>query len=135
MKHRTEITFEMEETIVIRDTTAIRTGFCPNCGRSVEMATPHVVATISGGSEREIFRLIEAGMIHSIETDRILICLSCVPSAKKRLNDSIINQSVEKYLDGIVNAEFEKAVPAIGEMKTNQRQKSSLSGLDLEIES
>ena len=85
MRLTTEITFEMEEKIVIRDTTAVLNGFCPSCGTIVEMATPHVVATISGGSEREIFRLIEAGRIHSIETDRVMICLGCVPGAAKEL--------------------------------------------------
>src|SRR6185369_2246707 len=83
MKHRTEITFEMEETIVIRDARSVRKDFCPNCETIVEMATPHIVATISGGSEREIFRLIEAGVIHAIEAERVLICLRCMPLMKR----------------------------------------------------
>ncbi len=41
-----------------------------------EMLTADAAVTCSGRSSREIFRLIEAGLLHSVETDtgHVLIC-------------------------------------------------------------
>lgn len=70
-----EITLETEETIIVRLQSQTLAAFCPECRATVEMALPHTAADFSGSSEREIFRLIEAGKIHFTENGRILICL------------------------------------------------------------
>ena len=41
----------------------------------VEMAAPLVAAILTHTTEREIYRLVETGKIHFVETDRVLICL------------------------------------------------------------
>ena len=75
MKRKAEITFEVEETIIVRREAIILTAFCPECLTFVEMASPVSIADFLDFTEREIFRLIEAGEIHFIEAGRILVCL------------------------------------------------------------
>ena len=48
-----------------------------------EMATPQVGAVLAHVTEREIYRLVESGAIHFVETDRVLICLNSVPGYSK----------------------------------------------------
>jgi hypothetical protein len=74
MKQKTEITYEIEETIILRVSGNKFQAFCPACQVVVEMLTPPVAAAFSGLSERAIFRLIEAGEIHFVETERVFVC-------------------------------------------------------------
>lgn len=83
MKRTTEITFEIEETIIARSGGGLLKEFCDECQTRVTMATPSAVSALTGISEREIFRMIERGEIHFLETDRILICLNFFPPAEK----------------------------------------------------
>jgi hypothetical protein len=78
MKRKAEITFEVEETIVLRADEKILNAFCPLCRASVEMLAPRAVAYLSVFNEREIFRLIEAGAIYFVETDRVYVCPRCL---------------------------------------------------------
>ncbi len=75
MKRKAEITFEVEETIVLRQAAQISKRFCRQCGALIEMASPQTIAGFSPLSEREIFRLVEAGKIHFVEADRLFVCL------------------------------------------------------------
>ncbi|HQU82701.1 MAG TPA: hypothetical protein PKY59_06240 [Pyrinomonadaceae bacterium] len=83
MKRKAEITFEIEETIILRQAQRITDAFCPQCAKQVEMASPQTIADLSDYSEREIFRLVEAGKLHFIETERILICLDSLTVLKE----------------------------------------------------
>ena len=74
MKQKKEITFEVEETIILRQGEKTLLDFCPQCHVLVEMTTPQVAAALSNISEREIFRLIENERLHFIEGERIFIC-------------------------------------------------------------
>ena len=73
-----EITFETEETVVLREGSKVSIEYCPNCGCDVLMATPHAAAFLSGLSERHIFRMLEASRLHFTEHERVLICLESV---------------------------------------------------------
>lgn len=84
MKRRAEIIFEIEETIILRQAETFVRAFCPQCAKPVEMASPQTIADLFDHSEREIFRFVEAGKIHFIETGRILICLNSLPFSKKK---------------------------------------------------
>lgn len=75
MRKRMEITFEVEETIVLHRTGNKCQAFCPQCQAFVAMLTAETAAVLSGLSEKEVLRLIEAGKIHFVETTEILICL------------------------------------------------------------
>ena len=77
MKRRTEITFEVEETVVSKRGGKFFREYCPRCESVTEMASPEVLASLTGSSEREIFRLVELGSIHFIETDRLVVCACC----------------------------------------------------------
>jgi len=77
MKQKTQVTFEMEETTRLTHSGKVLTVFCPRCKTVVRMEVPHVLALLAGSSEREIFRLVEAGMIHFVETRRIYACPDC----------------------------------------------------------
>lgn len=77
MRRRTEITWEMEETVVVKRGATVADTFCPKCELNVKMMSPEILASLAGSDEREIFRLIEAGRIHFIEPGRILGCSGC----------------------------------------------------------
>ncbi|MDQ3749986.1 MAG: hypothetical protein M3367_13400 [Acidobacteriota bacterium] len=51
MKQKTEITFEVEEIIILRQGAEMLTAVCPQCQRVVEMFTPQIAALFLGFSE------------------------------------------------------------------------------------
>ena len=77
MNQRAQITLETEEIIVLRNSGEFLTGFCPLCRRDTHMFPPEVLAPITGSSERELFRLLEAGQVHFVEARRIYACIGC----------------------------------------------------------
>lgn len=82
MKQKTEITFEVEETIILRQSGNRLKAFCPQCQALVEMLTPQFAAAVSKTTIREIFRLIESGRLHFMETDEIRVCLNSLSAEK-----------------------------------------------------
>lgn len=76
MKQRTEITFETEETVLLRQSPAAVTEYCPFCMAVTNMVTPEAAAVLWKVSERAIFRLLESGNIHFLERGRIFICIN-----------------------------------------------------------
>jgi hypothetical protein len=86
MKPKAELKFEIEETITITMGDKTVSEFCPNCRETTVMAVPAAIAIATGSNEREIFRLIEAGVIHFVETRRLVICPSCL---RRHLNPAI----------------------------------------------
>ena len=87
MTQKPEITFEVEETIVLKQGGKMVTEYCPRCRELVEMVSPDVLALVTGASEREIFRLIEAGRIHFMEAERLVACPSCYRESVKQIAD------------------------------------------------
>lgn len=77
MPQTSQITFEVEETIVLKQGGKLVREFCPRCGKYADMVSPDVLALIAGATEREIFRLIERGEIHFIESGRLVACMGC----------------------------------------------------------
>ncbi len=75
MNNKTEIEIELSETVAYSKRSEKFECFCPGCRSLVEMATPQVAAILSHISEREIYRLVETGRVHFVETDKVLICL------------------------------------------------------------
>ena len=86
MTEEPSITYEFEETVVLKQGGKLITKFCPKCGHTVDMLSPDVLSLVVGITEREIFRLIENGSIHFVELGRIVGCLSCL----KRLVGTLI---------------------------------------------
>jgi hypothetical protein len=77
-----EIKFETEEFVFFKAGRNF-TGFCGQCNALVEMLTMETAAVFSGFSELEIFRLMEAGEIHFIETERVFVCQNSLPISKE----------------------------------------------------
>lgn len=75
MKQKTEIEFELSETVAYSRRSERFETFCPLCKSPVEMATPQIAAILTRSNERGIYRLIETGKVHFVETDRVFICL------------------------------------------------------------
>lgn len=73
-----DISFETEETVVLREGSRVSISYCNGCGRDVLMAIPQAAALLSRVGEREIFRLIETGLVHFSENGRVLVCLGSV---------------------------------------------------------
>ncbi len=73
---RTETIIETHEVWVVRRPAGPPTAWCRDCAGHPAMLTPEEAAGLSGLSLRAIFRLIEAGRVHFLETagDRLLVC-------------------------------------------------------------
>jgi hypothetical protein len=69
-----EITFETEETVVLREGSKVIVEHCHDCDQSVLMGAPQAAAFLSGVSEREIFRRVEMNLVHFTENGRVMIC-------------------------------------------------------------
>lgn len=76
-----KIVIEVEETVVLRSGEFKIENFCSVCEERTEMATPWIAATLYGATEREVFRLVESGKVHTIERERTLVCVACVQRA------------------------------------------------------
>ena len=80
---KTKRTFRREtfsETILtafVFNTNVRKTGLCMICAENSPMFTPEKIAEIMSIGTREIYRRIEAGRVHFIETDKrqVLVCL------------------------------------------------------------
>ena len=74
MSTKTEIEIEMSETVAYSSRTERFEAYCLQCESLVEMATPPVAAIMAHITEREVYRLVEAGEIHFFESERVFIC-------------------------------------------------------------
>lgn len=85
MTQKTEIEFELNETVAYSRRGERLDAFCPRCEKSVEMATPQIAAILTQSTEREVFRQIESGEVHFIETDRVLVCLNSLKKDEREM--------------------------------------------------
>jgi hypothetical protein len=60
-------------------------GWCPRCADSVAMLTPEQAALAAGVSTRHVFRWLEAGRLHFVETAGLspLVCAASLPAAAR----------------------------------------------------
>ena len=75
MNDKTEIEIEMSETVAYSRPSERFENYCPGCKSLVEMTTPQVAAVLTHRTEREIYKLVESGEVHFVETDRTFVCL------------------------------------------------------------
>ena len=92
MKQKTEIEIELKETILYSPRSERFETFCPVCRAMVEMASPQVAAITGESKEREIYRLVENGKIHFVETDRVLICLKSLAEYQDSAGNDLKNE-------------------------------------------
>lgn len=79
MAEKTKIEIEVSEVVAYSSRNERFNNFCPACRGMSEMATPQLGAILAQITEREIYRLVESGAVHFVETDRVLICLESLP--------------------------------------------------------
>ena len=74
-KKQTEITLERRERLVVRQRGTFP-AWCAVCERSMVFISVDASAAIAGSTVREIFRRIEAGDLHFLETltGQIFVC-------------------------------------------------------------
>ncbi|HTG95568.1 MAG TPA: hypothetical protein VL866_23410 [Pyrinomonadaceae bacterium] len=75
-KKTTIVTFESRERTTIHRAGQSLMTWCVQCGTEVLMVTPNQAANIAGTDARVIFRKVESGQIHFIESadGALLIC-------------------------------------------------------------
>ena len=78
-KNRTEITIETHRTFTVRRRPQLTPAWCAGCAATAGFASPEDAAQFTGGSARAIYRAVEAGQLHFIETDDHLLRV-CVAS-------------------------------------------------------
>jgi len=72
----TEITIERRRSLVTRRTTKRRLSYCPICAREGEFVTPEDAAARASVTPRTIYRWLENGKLHFIETPggELIVC-------------------------------------------------------------
>lgn len=73
---RTEVTIETDEIVVVRSSRTTILPLCPQCCDTVAMITPDQAAEMVSSNTRTIYRLMEQGQIHNIETEegQVFVC-------------------------------------------------------------
>ncbi len=73
---RSVVAIETHKLTVIRPLREPITAWCEQCARSVAMATPETAARLTAITTREVYRRIEDGSLHFIETENgsLLVC-------------------------------------------------------------
>ncbi len=77
------LTIEIDEKITLSDSDRKLEAYCSSCKKLSWMVTPQTLAVPAGLTEREIFRFIEAKLVHFEETDRVLVCVESVKGISK----------------------------------------------------
>lgn len=77
-RHRTEIIIETDRMYVLRKRRNPSHALCVECERPSKMVPPDEVLDVSGLRSRAIYRAVETGKVHFIETPEgsVLICLN-----------------------------------------------------------
>ena len=83
MTQKTEFEIEVNETVAYSSRNDRFESYCPACKCMTEMATVQIAAVLMHKSEREIYRMVEVGSIHFVETDRVLVCLNSSPGYQR----------------------------------------------------
>jgi hypothetical protein len=78
IKKRLEINFEQREVWRISHSNKSETAHCPVCGDVSQMIAAEKLALLAEISPREIYRKIEQGELHFVETSmkQVLVCLA-----------------------------------------------------------
>lgn len=75
-KRRTIITIESHQLTIFRSRRRLVEIWCKRCGEELPMLTPEAAAALAGVTARAIYRCVESGELHFIDTcdGALLIC-------------------------------------------------------------
>ena len=84
-KKTTIVTFESRERMSVRKESPRIFAWCEECGADVWMVTPNEAALMAGTDVRGVFRGVEAGTIHFMESEEggLMICAKSLESIPK----------------------------------------------------
>jgi hypothetical protein len=73
---RIEVTVETDEIAIIRGLQDKVLSLCPECAEAIVMITPDQAAVMACTKTREIYRRVEEGSVHVVETPEgfLLVC-------------------------------------------------------------
>jgi RNA polymerase sigma factor (sigma-70 family) len=101
-KIRTEITIETDRLLIIRRHRTLIHAWCAACSEVVKMTSPEDAARLAQISSRQLYRAVEAGSIHFLETleGMLLVCLNSLAAGKSNSGpkDSINDHSERPML-------------------------------------
>ena len=80
------LTIDIDEKITLSDSNRRLEAYCSGCKKLSWMVTPQTLAVVAGLTEREVFRFVEAKLIHFEETDRVLVCVESVMGISRNSN-------------------------------------------------
>lgn len=82
-RKRIEITLKVSQTLVIRNSLSQTVPWCSECAAATQMLTPDEAAVVSDTSTRAIYRLLESGRLHFVETENglVLVCFNSLPDS------------------------------------------------------
>ena len=86
MKQKTEIEFELNETVAYSRRGERSKAYCPQCETLVEMVSPYIGAVLAHSTEREVYRLVETDQVHFMENDGVLICRKSLDALKGKIS-------------------------------------------------
>jgi len=80
MKKRTETIIETHQVQIVRRRKRGTEVWCEACAAAVSMLAPESAAELAGVSQRTIYRRVEAGELHFVETPEgaLLICSNSI---------------------------------------------------------
>lgn len=95
MKRKTKLTIETERVLIIRGGAFKRRGKCEACGELVRLITVDEAAMLAHVGSRAIYRLVEGGKIHFIETNEemLLICFNSICRSLSQADTRVVYAS------------------------------------------
>lgn len=84
-----ELIIERERSVTIRFANALSERFCVACGGRMQFVTIDEAAVVRQTTARQIFRLVEADLVHFDETENGLL-LICFASLSKITDESFL---------------------------------------------
>lgn len=136
-KSRTEITIETDRMFIIRRRRLLTQAWCAACSEMVKMAALEDAAKLVRMRSREVYRAVEAGKLHFIETSegRLLICFNSLALISGRATDEIIEElaapSSLRLVDGIGRDESLELSEAVQTLKETTREVINPNGSTL----
>lgn len=84
MRTKTKITLEKRQRVTIRLRRRLIEVWCGECAAEVQMMPPETAAALAGTTTRSIYRQVEAGGLHFVETEggAVLICRNSLIAVK-----------------------------------------------------
>ncbi len=133
-KSKTEITIETDRMFIIRRRSILIQAWCAICSEAVKMAALEDAANLAGVRSREVYRAVEAGEIHFIETveGRLLVCLNSLAIVSGKATEEMSRQYVAEppfaLIEGTVTSDSSELSEAVQVLKETTCQVISTNG-------